>query len=74
MDIQVIRNLVLAAIAKNDGLWSWYQIDRALATERPEISAVLIPALSTLESEGKINSRQSNEHPSLPRYSITANG
>ena len=72
-DVAQIKQPVLAAIARNDGKWSWYQLDRALSAQGLDVSR-LMDALSELEAEGLVRALPVAERPGQPLYALTSEG
>jgi DNA-binding PadR family transcriptional regulator len=64
---------LLKLIKANDGQFSWYQLDRAVSTERVEGVGNLMHVLKSLQSDGLISSRE-GANPAQPTYSITNEG
>ena len=74
MDYSEFKRLVFASIAKHDGAWSWYQLDRALIRQHPEMSSSLMLALKNLEAEGLIQPVLPEGRPGQPLYMLTERG
>ena len=64
---------LLRLIAKNDGKWSWYQLDITLSTRGLIAPAPLPKILKNAEKEGLIRSLP-GANPAQPVYAITAEG
>jgi DNA-binding PadR family transcriptional regulator len=66
---------ILELIAKHNGYWSWYQIDRALSLENSLviIEGNLMTLLKELEKRNLIFSRERDNSPH-PTYWITEEG
>lgn len=64
---------ILRIVSKNDGKFSWYQLDRQLTFNGIEISENLMQAIRSLESVGLITSKQ-GDNASQPLYSLTPQG
>lgn len=64
---------ILKLVGKNDGKFSWYQLDRQLTFSGIEISENLMQAVRDLESGGLISSKQ-GDNPSQPLYFLTSQG
>ena len=56
MEFDAFKQLVFAAIAAHDGMWSWYQLGRHVTPQAPEMARELMLALRQLEDEGRIYS------------------
>lgn len=67
------REQVLQQIAKHDGEWGWYQLDRALSRDQVHLGRELIAILKSLEEEGLISSSP-GATAGHPRYHITKAG
>ena len=63
---------ILSIIADHDGLWGWYQLDRALA-QRGILGVHIPSAVSTLKNEGLIEFAGDPQSASV-RYRITDAG
>lgn len=75
MDLITLKSEVLRLVSKNDGLWYWYQLDRALAHQNPElVSASLMAVVNELSNEGLIEIRKSPERVEVEQYWITDAG
>jgi len=68
---------ILEIIKANDGNFSWYQLNRALTSQKGVdpgiVSRDLMPALHELEQAGFITAR-AGPNPALPLYSLTPTG
>lgn len=64
---------ILKLVGKNDGKFSWYQLDRQLTFNGIEMSENLMQAVRDLESGGLITSKK-GDNPSQPLYSLTLQG
>jgi DNA-binding PadR family transcriptional regulator len=64
---------LIKIIGENDGMFSWYQIDRQLSIEGIVPTSNLIKILHSLESDGLIISKV-DTNPSQPLYSLTDKG
>ena len=72
MNMDNLKKDILKCVAKHDGQWSWYQLDRALSyDENLPIIHRLGEALRTLEQEGLICAEEIEGHT---RYSLTKLG
>ncbi len=64
---------ILELIARHDGSWTWYQLERALG-ERAEVKAGQLPAaLNELERNGLIVASHDSRFPQ-PVYRLTEKG
>lgn len=68
-----INMKLIKIIGENEGMFSWYQIDRQLSIEGIVPTSNLIKILHALESDGLITSKV-NTNPSQPLYSLTDKG
>ncbi len=64
---------LLQLIHKNDGKWTWYQLDRALWGDELSKSGKLKDALGDLVARGLIRSEKVESMPN-PVYFITEDG
>ena len=72
-----LKYAILEAIDRNDGKYTWYQLDRAL-TQRADmdpgvVSRELMPALRELEQAHLITASPGS-NPGQPLYSVTPAG
>lgn len=65
--------IFLDLIAKNDGKWSWYQLERGLNARGVGGQVNTINELNSLLAEGLITEHQIEKHPH-PLYLITDEG
>lgn len=65
------RQKLLRAIAKHDGEWGWYQLDRVINPRDLPNGMTVMDVLRSLESEGMIE-----QQPATPqnKYLITSTG
>lgn len=68
-----INMKLIKIIGENDGMFSWYQIDRQLSIEGIVPTSNIIKMLHALESDGLITSKV-NTNPAQPLYSLTDKG
>lgn len=68
-----ITKELIKIIGKNEGKFSWYQIDRQLGIEGIVQTSNLIKLLHTLESDGLIVAKV-DLNPAQPLYSLTSKG
>jgi DNA-binding PadR family transcriptional regulator len=64
---------ILRIVEKNDGKFSWYQLDRQLSYNGIAMSENLMQAIHDLEFEGFIATKE-GDNPSQPLYSLTPQG
>jgi hypothetical protein len=73
-ELRSMAQEILMFIEKNNGKWSWYQLDRVLShDENLPIMDRLLEAIKGLESNGLILSDLS-DNESMPKYRITEAG
>jgi hypothetical protein len=73
-DLRNMAQEILGFVEKNNGDWSWYQLDRVLShDDNLPIMDRLLETIKGLESNGLIRSDLS-ESESMPKYWITENG
>ena len=65
---------VLRAIARHDGEWYWYQLDRALSGRSPDCIGPFGVEIDELAAEGLIEIRPASELPGGVRYWLTEAG
>jgi hypothetical protein len=65
---------VLRAIARHDGEWYWYQVDRAISGRSPDCIGPFAAEIDELAAEGLIEIRATPELPGGVRYWITEAG
>lgn len=65
-----IKNEILKLIAKYEGRWYWYQIDRYLSIRHPDKPGPYNNEIDALKLEGLIEERE-NEEFTIPRYWLT---
>ncbi|MEG5000583.1 hypothetical protein [Microcoleus sp. B4-D4] len=53
-----IKQEILQLIAQHDGKWYWYQIDRYLSINHPEIPGPYLDEIKVLKEEGLIDERK----------------
>ena len=70
MDIKFIFSDL---IAKNDGKWSWYQLERGLNSRGIGGPVKTIDEVNSLVNEGLITERKDEKYPN-PLYFITDKG
>lgn len=64
---------ILRIVGKNDGKFSWYQLDRQLSCNGIAMTENLMKAIRDLESGGLISVTQ-GDNVSQPLYSLTPQG
>ncbi len=67
------RRAILGLIAKNDGQWTWYQLERGLSVAGLGGHADLMNILAQLVSEGLISEEFDDRYPH-PLYRMTSKG
>ncbi len=73
-ELQSIAQEILTNIAKHDGKWSWYELDRSLSYgDNLPLLNNMMPILKQLENENIIRIDSSTSE-SQPKYWITENG
>ncbi len=64
---------ILEIVHRNNGCFSWYQLDRALSETRSQHGGKLMHILDSLVASGRICTRQ-GANPAQPLYEITKMG
>lgn len=65
---------ILRLIAKHDGEWYWYQIDRALSGRTPGVVGPFMEEIKSLQDDGLIEIRMNPRIDKIERYWITDAG
>ena len=65
---------VLRLVARNDGQWYWYQVDRALSGKKPNCVGPFFEEIDALAAEGLIQVRKNPTLDEHERYWITEKG
>ncbi|XZE36955.1 hypothetical protein SH501x_002544 [Pirellulaceae bacterium SH501] len=68
-----LERKILEIVRRNNGCFSWYQIDRALSETGSQHSGKLMRILGSLVESGTIDERQ-GANPAQPLYEITPLG
>ena len=71
---EMAKRDVLRLVARHDGQWYWYQIDRALSGRRPDCIGPFGAEIDELAAEGLIEVRRNPELDEHPRYWLTDKG
>ena len=70
-----LRAWILHAVAKHNGEWYWWQMDRALSSEgKVEWLPYLVPTILELKSEGLIEYIKREDVPNIEYYALTTAG
>ena len=70
-----LRAWILRAVAKHNGEWYWWQMDRALSSEgKVDWLPYLVPTILELKSEGLIEYIEREGVPNIEYYALTAAG
>jgi DNA-binding HxlR family transcriptional regulator len=70
----VAKREILRAIAKHDGEWYWYQLDRAISGVSPDCIGPFTIELNELAAEGLIEIRNTPDLAGGVRYWLTEAG
>jgi hypothetical protein len=65
---------ILREVAAHDGEWYWYQLDRRLLGNHPEVLDGLMAAVRELANAGLIEVRPNLALGDIPRYWLTEAG
>ena len=65
---------VLRVIARHDGEWYWYQVDRALSGRSPDCIGPFVAEINELAAEGLIEVRPAPDLAGGVRYWLTEAG
>ena len=65
---------VLRAIARHDGEWYWYQLDRAISGRSPDCIGPFAAEIDELAAEGLIEVRSTPDLPGGVQYWLTDAG
>ncbi len=68
-----VKAIFLELIAKNDGNWTWYQLERGLNAKGIGGQVKTIDEIKALVQDGLIVEKHSDQFPN-PLYSITDKG
>ena len=71
---ETAKREVLRLIARHDGQWYWYQIDRALSGRAPDCIGPFFAEIQELAAQGLIEIRPCPEHAGFERYWLTEAG
>lgn len=69
-----VKREILRLIARNDGEWYWYQVDRALSGTRPGCFGPFMDEIRELAAEGLIEIRPNHAIGEIDRYWLTEAG
>ncbi len=69
-----VKRDILRLVARHDGEWFWYQVDRALSGTRPGCVGPFMAEISELEAEGLIAIRPNVALGEQGRYWLTETG
>ncbi len=65
---------VLRVIARHDGEWYWYQVDRAISGRSPDCIGPFVAEIDELAAEGLIEVRPAPDSAGGVRYWLTEAG
>ena len=71
---EAVKRDVLLAIARNDGEWNWYQLDRELSGRGSDCIGPFSAEIDELSAEGLIEVRPAPDLPGGLRYWLTDAG
>jgi hypothetical protein len=69
-----VKRDILRLVARHDGEWFWYQIDRALSGNRPECVGPFMAEINELAAAGLIEIRPNLAPGEQGRYWLTDTG
>jgi hypothetical protein len=71
---EVAKREILRLVARHDGQWHWYQIDRALSGQHPDCIGPFFAEIRELAAEGMIEILLCPELAGGERYWLTEAG